>query len=99
MIAAVTGRTVLKQRIARTIEFLRNVDPARLDGAENREVTFPAGGGTQRTMNALDYFLQFSLPNFWFHATTAYAILRHNGVELGKADFLGVSQPAQPKAA
>jgi len=59
----------------------------KLDGTEDKEVTFPQGGGT-RTMTAQAYLTTWVLPNMFFHVTTAYAILRHNGVELGKRDYL-----------
>jgi len=77
----------LKARIAKTIDFLASVPADKLDGTEDKEVTFPQGGGT-RTMTAQAYLTTWVLPNMFFHVTTAYAILRHNGVELGKRDYL-----------
>ncbi|MGD9739036.1 MAG: DUF1993 family protein [Bauldia sp.] len=77
----------LRTRIADTIRFLEGVDPAAVDEGATREVTYPTGG-EQRTMSGPDYFLTFTLPNVYFHATTAYDILRHNGVPLKKPDFL-----------
>ncbi|MEJ1976044.1 MAG: DUF1993 domain-containing protein [Acetobacteraceae bacterium] len=80
----------LTQRLAKTIAFLKTLEPAQFDGSETREIVIPTGKG-ERRMTGLAYLQTFALPNFYFHATTAYAILRHNGVELGKRDFLGLS--------
>ncbi|MBZ6075293.1 DUF1993 domain-containing protein [Microvirga puerhi] len=79
----------LQQRLARVIEFVNSIEPARIDGSEEREITLPLGGQT-RTFNGQTYLLYFALPNFYFHLTTAYAILRHNGIAIGKRDFIGV---------
>ncbi len=78
----------LKARIQKTLDYLAAVPAERLDGTEDREITFPVGRETTRTMTAEAYLKHWALPNFFFHVTTAYAILRHNGVELGKADYL-----------
>lgn len=78
----------LKERIARTLEFVNATEPAAFEGADTRTVTFVTGGKERQT-TGLDYFLNSGLPNFYFHLTTAYGILRHNGVELGKRDFIG----------
>jgi hypothetical protein len=84
----------LKARIAKTLDFLATVPADKLDGTEAREITFPVGKDKTRTMRGEDYLRLWVLPNFFFHVTTAYAILRHNGVELGKADYLaGASAP------
>lgn len=80
----------LKARIAKTLAFVQAVDPKKMEGMEDREVTFPAGDRTMTLMGA-DYLLHFSMPNFYFHVTTAYAILRHVGLEIGKGDFMGQS--------
>lgn len=77
----------LKQRIASCIGFLESVRPADFEGAEARKVTLPSVEG--KFMHGTGYLVEFVLPNFYFHVTTAYAILRHNGVDLGKMDFLG----------
>jgi len=81
----------LKHRIAKTLDFLNTVTAEQLRDAENRsiELKFP-----NRTMNftARAYLTDFVLPNFYFHDSIAYALLRHNGVEIGKADFLGAIQ-------
>lgn len=78
----------LQQRIARTIAFLETVQPGQLDGSEEREITFPVGRDRTRTMKAEAYLKHWALPNVFFHVTTAYALLRHNGVDLGKTDYL-----------
>ena len=62
----------------------------RFDGGDTREVTFPVGLGSTRTLKGQQYLVNFAFPNFYFHAATAHGILRHNGVEIGKRDFLGV---------
>jgi len=78
----------LHERIAKTIAHLQTFGPADFDGAETRaiELKFP---GATLNFTGKDYFLNFVVPNFYFHYTTAYAILRHNGVPIGKTDFLG----------
>jgi hypothetical protein len=78
----------LKQRIAKTIDFVLSVNPEKLDGAEERTVTLRLGG-RDVTYNGLQYLLGHAWPNFYFHVTTAYDILRANGVELGKRDYIG----------
>ena len=78
----------LKARIRKTQEFLESVPAAKLEGTENKEVTFPVGRDATRTMTCQAYLTTWVLPNFFFHVTTAYAILRHNGVPLGKLDYL-----------
>jgi hypothetical protein len=78
----------LKGQIAETLTFLKSVDPAAVDAGEGREINFPIGDG-KLTMKGTDYLQTFTLPNFYFHLTTAYNILRGNGVPLKKQDFLG----------
>jgi len=78
----------LQARIARTIEFIEGFDAARFDGAEARTVTLTIRG-EQVEYAGLPYLAHVVLPNFFFHAATAYDILRHAGVELGKRDFIG----------
>ncbi len=75
-------------RVGQTVAFLRTLAPAQIDGSEAREIVRPIRGEPHQ-FSGINYLLQFSLPNFFFHTTTAYAILRHNGVEVGKADFIG----------
>ena len=81
----------LKARLANTIAYVKAFEPAQFDGADTRDVTFPAGPDKSITLKGQQVLGQFSLPNFYFHAVTAHDILRHNGVEIGKRDFLGVS--------
>lgn len=78
----------LKDRIAKTIDFIKELKPDDIDGSEGKEVTFKFPSGEHK-FTGQGLLLNFSLPNFYFHATTAYDILRHCGVELGKRDFMG----------
>lgn len=78
----------LKDRISQTLAYVTSVAPERFEGAEKRLVSLTSGGKV-RQVEGLDYFLNSGLPNFYFHLTTAYGILRHNGVEIGKRDFIG----------
>lgn len=78
----------LQARIAKTMAFLNTLSAQQIDGSESREISFKNGGQLLK-LPGLDYLLKFVHPNVYFHVTTAYAILRHNGVELGKADYLG----------
>ncbi len=78
----------LKARIAKTVAFVRTLDGSKIDAAGDREITFPLGPENKGHMRGADYLNHFVLPNFYFHLTAAYAILRHCGVELGKRDFL-----------
>jgi len=85
-----TEKTIpeLKARIARTIGYLQSLDEAAFAGAETRTITLKVRD-TEQKYAGLPYLSHIGLPNFFFHATTAYDILRHNGVELGKRDFIG----------
>ena len=83
-----TSFSALRDRIARTIEFVAGVPAAEIDGSEEKEITLSIAGNPM-TFTGQRYLLHFALPNFFFHVTTAYDILRHNGVELGKRDFMG----------
>ena len=78
----------LKARIAKTVAFIQTVKPEQIDGTEDKSVVLKAGP-RELTFTGQAYLLNFVLPNFFFHITTAYAILRHNGVDVGKMDFLG----------
>jgi uncharacterized protein len=78
----------LKARIAKTVAFVKTLDAKRIDDSADREITFPLGP-SKGHMKGADYLHHFALPNFYFHVTTAYDILRHCGVELGKRDFIG----------
>jgi len=78
----------LKQRIAKTIDFLESVPASKVDGTEEKEVVLQMRSG-ERRFKGMQYLLGHAYPNFYFHVTTAYNILRRNGVEIGKADFIG----------
>jgi uncharacterized protein len=78
----------LIDRLQKTIDYLKEFTPAQIDGSEEKEITLPVGKETMK-FAGMPYLLYFILPNVYFHVTTAYGILRHSGVELGKADFLG----------
>ena len=77
----------LKARIAKTIDFVKGLKPEQIDGTENKDISFPIGGQPMN-FKGQAYLVSFALPNFYFHATAAYAILRHCGVKLAKGDFL-----------
>lgn len=79
----------LQARIAKTVAFLEGITEAQLEGSETRQITlkFP---GQEMTFTGADYLTGFVLPNLYFHMTTAYNILRHNGVQIGKRDFMGM---------
>lgn len=77
-----------RARLSKTSDYVRGFKPAQIDGSEEREISLKMRD-TTRIFKGQPYLLQFVMPNFFFHATTAYAILRHNGVELGKRDFMG----------
>jgi hypothetical protein len=81
----------LRQRLAKTIDYVKTFKPAQFDGAEAKDVTFPAGPNKSMTLKGQQFLSGFAFPNFYFHAATAHGILRHNGVEIGKRDFLGVN--------
>ena len=78
----------LKQRLAKTIDFVSSVKPAQIDGSEEKDIHLKLGP-REVTFKGMQYLLGFALPNFYFHVVTAYDILRHNGVEIGKRDFIG----------
>ena len=78
----------LRARIAATVAFVKSIDPAKIDAAEGREITWSTSANT-RVMLGEDFALHQAMPQFFFHVTTAYAILRHNGVDLAKRDFMG----------
>jgi len=75
-------------RIARTIEFVKTVRPEQIDGSEERSITLPMRTGEMK-FQGQEFLLGFTLPNLFFHITTAYAILRHNGLDIGKMDYIG----------
>jgi hypothetical protein len=78
----------LQARIKKTVDFIQGVKPAQIDGTEEKEITLKVGG-SDMTFKGQTYLLNFVLPNFYFHITAAYAILRHNGLPIGKGDYLG----------
>jgi hypothetical protein len=78
----------LKARIAKTIAFVESFKPAQLDGTEDKDILLKVGG-KEINIKGMQYLLGRALPNFYFHVTTAYNILRHNGVEIGKRDYIG----------
>lgn len=83
-----TTFTELQARIEKTITFLKGLDRAAFKGAEDKEISLKAGPNDLKFSGA-QFLTSFALPNFFFHVTTAFALLRHNGVEIGKRDFLG----------
>jgi len=78
----------LKARIAKTIDFIKTIQPAQLEGSEDKNIHLKLGP-REIDYIGMQYLLGHALPNFYFHVTTAYDILRHNGVEVGKRDYLG----------
>lgn len=80
----------LQERIKKTVEFIKTVKPEQIDGGEEREVTLMSGSRGEMKFKGTDYLFGFALPNFFFHVTTAYDILRHKGVPLTKKDYLGL---------
>lgn len=89
-----TSLADLRARIRKTIDFVESVPASKIDGSEGRDVIVPRRDGSM-TLKGEVYLKHFALPNFFFHVTTVYALLRHNGVELGKADYLGSMQALQ----
>jgi hypothetical protein len=79
----------LQERIAKTLAFIESVPREAIEEGENREITVGSGDKQRQFNGGLTYLMHYSLPHFYFHATTAYDILRHNGVEIGKKDFVG----------
>ncbi|MEQ1772243.1 MAG: DUF1993 domain-containing protein [Burkholderiales bacterium] len=81
----------LKARVRKAIDFLKTLTSSQIDGSEERAITITAGGKTLN-FKGLDYLQSWALPNFYFHVATAYNLLRHGGVEIGKMDYLGKVQ-------
>jgi uncharacterized protein len=79
----------LKARLAKTVAFLKTLDANAVDASADREISFPLGGGRTGQMKGSDYLNHFLLPNYYFHLATAYDLVRHAGVEIGKRDFIG----------
>ena len=80
----------LQQRLASTIDYVKTFKPAQFEGGESRDVEFPIGPTERMTLKGRQYLSNVAFPNFYFHAAIAHGILRHNGVQIGKRDFLGV---------
>lgn len=78
----------LKARIAKVVDFIASLPQSAIDGSEERNISTSAGPNS-KTFKGQHYLVHYALPQFFFHATTAYAILRHNGIEIGKKDFMG----------
>ena len=78
----------LRERIRKTLDYVQSVPASQIDGTDDQDVTVPRRDGSM-TLKGEPYLKHFVLPNFFFHVTTSYALLRHNGVELGKGDYLG----------
>ncbi|MDE2095138.1 MAG: DUF1993 domain-containing protein [Burkholderiales bacterium] len=81
----------LRERVRATVAFIQSVPASKIDGTEDKDVTIPRRDGPM-TLKGEFYLKHYVMPNFYFHLTTAYALLRHNGVDLGKADYLGALQ-------
>jgi uncharacterized protein len=75
--------------VARTLEFLDTVNPSQFEGCEGKEIVLRPGTPKERKLSGQAYLVNYGLPQFFFHVTTAYAILRHNGLPIGKRDFMG----------
>ena len=86
-----TSFVELHARIARTQAYLAELDVSRFEGAETREIVLRPGTPKERRFNGHTYLLHYGLPQFFFHVTTAYALLRHGGVDVGKKDFMGAA--------
>jgi uncharacterized protein len=81
----------LRQRLTKTSDYLKKFKPEQFEGGDTRDVTFPVGPDKTMTLKGQQFLNSFSFPQFYFHAATAHGILRHNGVEIGKRDFMGVN--------
>jgi hypothetical protein len=79
----------LRARIAKTIDYLKGIPASAFEGAEDRDLKVPAGPDKFLDFKGLDFVQRWAIPNVFFHITAAYAILRHNGVDIGKKDFIG----------
>jgi hypothetical protein len=79
----------LQLRIASTVAFLDSLAPAAFDGSESRDIVLRPGTPKERTLSGQAYLLSYGLPQFFFHVSTAYGLLRHSGVEIGKRDYMG----------
>ena len=82
--------TDIQNRINTTLTFIESLTPEQFDGSEERDILLRPGTPKERKFDGQTYLLNFGLPQFFFHVTTTYAILRHNGVDIGKGDFMGI---------
>jgi len=78
----------IRARLAKTIAFVESFKAAQIDGSEDKTISLKAGG-QERSFDGMNYLVGYAMPNFYFHLVTAYNILRHNGVEIGKRDYMG----------
>ena len=79
----------LRARIDRTLSFIGSLTPAQFEGSDTREIVTQAGTPKEKRFSGTSYLLNYGLPHFYFHTSAAYMILRHNGVEVGKKDYIG----------
>ncbi len=79
----------LEARVTKTLVFIESLTPAQVEGSEEREIITQAGTPKEKKFTGQSYLLTYGLPHFFFHVTTAYSILRHNGFEIGKRDYIG----------
>ncbi|CCE10981.1 conserved hypothetical protein [Bradyrhizobium sp. STM 3843] len=86
-----TSFAELQQRLTKTIDYLKTFKPAQFEGGDTKDVIFPSGPNATTTLKGQDFVNRISFPNFYFHAAIAHGILRHNGIEIGKRDFLGMA--------
>jgi hypothetical protein len=84
-----TSFAELRARVAKTLAFAAGLDAAAFDGSEKREIVLRPGTPKEKRLSGQAYLLNYGLPQFFFHVTTAYALLRHNGIEIGKKDYMG----------
>ena len=80
----------IQNRINTTLAFIDSLTPTQFENSENREIITRPGTDKERKFTGQSYLISYGLPQFFFHVTTAYAILRHNGIEIGKGDYMGV---------
>ena len=81
----------LRARLTKTIDYVKSFKPAQFEGADAKDVTFPMGPEKTMTLKGQQFISNYSLPQFYFHAAIAHGLLRHNGVEVGKRDFMGAN--------
>ena len=79
----------LKARITKTLAFIESIDAAKFEASAQRAIVLRPGTPKERKFEGQDYLLHYGLPQFFFHVTTTYALLRHNGIEIGKTDYMG----------